>query len=345
MPSGPELRLRLDRACRGVHPGHRDDGSCRCAQHGHHRSLRIALLAPSQPTPGRYALRFHAYGRREYVTLGSAAEGWNRAKAETELSNLLADVRRGSWRQAAPEKPPDPLPDPTFHEFASEWLARRRAELRPSTQYSYEWALRLHLPPFFARHRLSEITVAEVDRYRTFKVGQGQITARSINQTITRLAQILEYDLEYEFIARNTARGRRRRVKAPAAPRPWLDRADHITALLDAAGQLDRQARRDRKALARRATLATLTFSGLRISELCALPWRDVDLATGRLTVRASKTEAGMRRVDLLPVLRRAAHSQGRRARHRSRRARVLNRRPEEGATRTPSATGFCSRP
>ena len=37
---------------------------------------------------------------------------------------------------------------------------------------------------------------------------------------------------------------------------------------------------------------------------MCALRWRDVDLASGRITVRASKTDAGMRRVDLLPVLR-----------------------------------------
>ena len=154
-----------------------------------------------------YALRFHAYGRRECVTLGTAAEGWSRASAETELANILADVRRGTWRPATQAQPVTPPPDPTFHEFASEWLAGRRAELRPSTEYSYEWALRLHLLPFFARHRLSEITIAEVDRYRTFKVRQGQITARSINQTITRLAQILEYAVEYEYLARNPARG------------------------------------------------------------------------------------------------------------------------------------------
>jgi hypothetical protein len=32
-----------------------------------------------------YGLRFRAYGRREYVALGTAAEGWTRAKAQTEL--------------------------------------------------------------------------------------------------------------------------------------------------------------------------------------------------------------------------------------------------------------------
>ena len=39
--------------------------------------------------------------------------------------------------------------------------------------------------------------------------------------------------------------------------------------------------------------LAVLTFAGLRIGELCSLRWRDVDLASGWLTVGESKTDAG----------------------------------------------------
>src|SRR5207253_8825943 len=53
-----------------------------------------------------------------------------------------------------------------------------------------------------------------------------------------------------------------------------------------------------------RAMLARLTFAGLRISKLLELRWRDVDLAGGRLRVRQSKTDAGVRHVDLLPCLR-----------------------------------------
>lgn len=45
-------------------------------------------------------------------------------------------------------------------------------------------------------------------------------------------------------------------------------------------------------------------FSGLRIGELAELRWRDVDLASGWLTVCSSKTDAGVRRIELLPVLR-----------------------------------------
>jgi integrase len=49
--------------------------------------------------------------------------------------------------------------------------------------------------------------------------------------------------------------------------------------------------------------LATLTFAGLRIGELCALRWRDVDLAGGWLHT-GSKTDAGWRRVKIRGALR-----------------------------------------
>jgi integrase len=50
--------------------------------------------------------------------------------------------------------------------------------------------------------------------------------------------------------------------------------------------------------------LTTLALAGLRIGELIELRWRDVDFTEGKITVRASKTDAGMRRVDLKPRLR-----------------------------------------
>ena len=43
---------------------------------------------------------------------------------------------------------------------------------------------------------------------------------------------------------------------------------------------------------------------GLRIGELCALRWRDIDLAGGWLHVGEAKTDAGRRRVRIRGALR-----------------------------------------
>lgn len=260
-----------------------------------------------------FALRFRAYGDRQYMTLGTSADGWTRERAAVELLNVLADVRRGIWQPPTPAPVAPAVADPTFHEFASDWLAAKVREIRPNTARNYRNDLTLHLLPFFAQHRLSQMTIAEVDRYRQSKVKAGTLNARTINGHLALLAQILEVAVDHGHLDRNPASGRRRRLKV-TKPRPvHLDTAEQMIALLDAATALDaagqaHDARGRRNGTGqtsgRRACLAVLLFAGLRAEEVGALLWRNVDLANGRLNVGRAKTDAGMREVDLLPVLR-----------------------------------------
>src|SRR4051794_28936383 len=254
-----------------------------------------------------YALRFSAYAERHYVTLGTRDEGWTRQKAELELQDVLTDVRRGKWEPPSISKR-DIRQEPTFHAFASEWLAARRPAIAVSTWQSYRNELVHHLLPFFHAHRLAQITVAEVDRYREHKLREGKISATYINATITRLGAILDVADERELITRNPVRvnPRNRKLRVRRVRRAYLDRPDQIEAFLAAAAELDCEAayRADRDTCLRRPLLATLIFGGLRISEALGLRWRDVDLAGGRMRVAASKTEAGVRWVPIVPALR-----------------------------------------
>src|SRR5215208_1491853 len=250
-----------------------------------------------------FALRFRAYGRRHFVTLGGAADGWTRAKAEAELRHVLADVERGLWVPDADRTIAAP-PSPTFHEFASEWLEARRPELRESTLADYTWQLSNHLLPFFHGHRLPQITVAEVDRYRDFKVRERVLSAESINKTITRLGHILAVAEECDLIPRNPVRvnTRNRKLKARRKRPVFLESAEQIIAMIDAASELDTKPQA--RTAGRRALIATLVYAGLRIGEATAPCWRDLDLANGRISVGDAKTEAGIRLVDVLPALR-----------------------------------------
>jgi integrase len=177
-----------------------------------------------------YGLRFTAYGKRRYLTLPN---GTTSAQAERELANVLADVRRGTWQPD--ERPAEAPPTmPTFHVFASEWFEQHQSGLRSRTREDYKWALSHHLLPFFAKHLLSEITVEEVDRYRAHQLRSGTLSANTLNKTITRFAQVLEVAVEYGYLGANPARGRRRRAKATAPRRTWLE-PDQVKPLMDAA--------------------------------------------------------------------------------------------------------------
>ena len=238
-----------------------------------------------------YALRFRAYGERRYVTLGTADEGWTQARAEQELANVLADVRRGIWKPPVePLAVKTPREAPTFHEYASAWHEGRKAIVKPRTTEWEKWALSNHLLPSLATRPVDEIDAAAVRAYVAAKQSEGVLSARSINSTLRVLSLVLAEAVEDELLAVNpVTRGRLLKARKPA--RGWLE-PDELADLLDASTSQSR------------ALVGVMALAGLRVSEAAALRWRSVDLAGARLTVEASKTDAGRRVVaDLNPEL------------------------------------------
>ncbi len=277
-----------------------------------------------------YALRFRAYAERQYLTLGYEHEGWDLDKASVELQNVLADVRRGLW--VSPKKKKRGASDQAqrgetqpFGPFALGLTGSREGQVAEKTTNHERWALG-HLVPFFGDWALDEIDVEGVDEYRAFKVKESEARARaiergkpkrndygqilrplsagSINRTIDYLQWALSIAIEYKRfgITENAAEGKRRRLRAKRPAPVYIDSAAQIEALLLAAAELDRDPHYE---LAEREVMvATFLFAGPRAHELGNLLWRDVDLAGARIFIGRSKTEAGLREIKILPILR-----------------------------------------
>jgi integrase len=237
------------------------------------------------------ALAFDTLDRvGELVQVGADGieESHNRAPADVALADLKArDIgvaRPGLCRDFSLREASAGSQVPESAGFASPGeRGRNERRFKPATQEDYRWRLERHLLPYFAEMPLDAIIFDAVERYIGAKLDTTQpLSPRSINMTVTLLGAILESAVERELITRNPAQ---------------------ISGLLGAAGELDRAARPACRHIERRAMLATLTFAGLRIGELCALRWRDVDLAAGWLHVGESKTDAGRRRVKLRGAL------------------------------------------
>jgi integrase len=277
--------------------------------------IRVHERADGQLT---FSLRFRVDGRRRSLTLGKDTDGWTWRKAERKLDDVLAQVRAGVWK---PPAPPDEDPDPIFHVFASRWWAARKTELRPNTQLDYDWRLKKHLLPFFADYLVSEIDVALVDRYREEKVIERDslrmaaaarggkplrsernqprvpLSNESINKTLVMLANVLDDAVDRGLLESNPARGKRRRLKVRRPTRKSLER-DELKELLAVAKERDHRARQDQR-IGRRPMIGLMAKSGIRVTELCQLRWRDVDVHHKRLVIRDAKTDAGVREVDL----------------------------------------------
>lgn len=138
--------------------------------------------------------------------------------------------------------------------------AKRRPQLSEATCGYLEWGLR-HLRPLFADRLLRDIDAEAVDAYRAEKVEEAEVLREalerrrprrddagrvkrplapsSINKTIDVLQWVLAAAEEYGWIESNPAKGRRRRLRKPKRLPVYLDSAEQIEVLLEAAAELD----------------------------------------------------------------------------------------------------------
>jgi hypothetical protein len=131
-----------------------------------------------------FHLRFRAKGRRQREIVHERHQcpcgcggDWTLPKARTELDNILARVTAGVWkpREAHPEVGAQ---DPTFHEYASEWVQRWKGgdfgdPPEPATVADYvDWRLAKHLLPYFAPQPLSRIDKRMCARFKADKVAE-----------------------------------------------------------------------------------------------------------------------------------------------------------------------------
>lgn len=117
-----------------------------------------------------YIARFQAYGIRRTEYLGTTAEGWDSARADRRLRQILDEVAEGTWVLHRPAPVLVAPEDPTFADLASDHVAKlrkrhKRGGVADQTVVSAEYEVVRHLLPFCGRRRLSEFNEALVAEF------------------------------------------------------------------------------------------------------------------------------------------------------------------------------------
>ena len=221
------------------------------------------------------------------------------AAAKQWRQDVQVDLRRGAIGRSRQ----------TVREAADEWLRlvhagtiRNRSGnvYKPSAIRRYEQALRDYVLPALGGRRMAELHRGDVQHLVDELVGKG-LSASTVRNALLPLRAIARRALRVGGIAMNQTlglelpaySGKRDRVATPAEAR----------LLLDALPEADR------------ALWATARYAGLRLGELQALRWTEVDLKKGVIRVDASwdrregrvlpKSQAGVRQVPIISSLRR----------------------------------------
>ncbi len=267
--------------------------------------VRVERGIYRQPN-GKYAVCWRHAGRLHFRTVGFDVVEARRARLA-----LIAATREGKVPVS---------PRLRFETVAGWWVERFEAkvaagERHPRTLEAHRYQLDRHLLPALGRRAIASLTVDDVAELlhqlrRAGRSAKTSASALATLQSVLRFArrcgwivadpvELLEHD------ERPRPQRRRQRV---------LGRAE-IERLLGACAPRDR------------LILATVLYTGLRISEMLGLVWDDVDFAAGVIHVRAQlsrahrgaparrvapKTPASVRDVPLVPQLARllGAHRQ-----------------------------------
>jgi integrase len=214
-----------------------------------------------------------------------------------------------------------PVPDEVWKlgPYLEYWLENFvKVNRRPATYALYETNIRLYLTPCLGHHKLSTLSVANVQQFLNQRLEKGD-SVRKVQIMRTVLSAALTRAMREELVRRNVARLAELPEWHPGKVRPWT--VDEARRFLDAC-----------KPDLLYAAFVLLLLYGLRRGEVLGLRWQDIDFDAGTLSVEQQvqrvsgeirigpvKTQAGQRNLPLLPLARQVLEAQAEvQARHRA---------------------------
>ncbi|MEW6770240.1 MAG: tyrosine-type recombinase/integrase [Bacillota bacterium] len=243
-------------------------------------------------------------------TDGKRKQKWIRGfktqkEAEATLAKAIAEVARGTYIDPARM---------SVKEYLEQWFATHADGLSPTTRRRYESIIRHQLVPYLGGVPLQKLTPLQVQTFLGQLAREGRrdnkktvprgLAPASVAYVYRVLHRALEQAVEWEMLSRNPAA----RVRPPRADRkePRVLTETEVQHLLDSLKGT---------CLYMPAFLAV--YTGLRLGEVLALRWEDVDLnglvihvrrtsvqtKAGEPAYKSPKTAKGRRTVDISPAV------------------------------------------
>ena len=207
---------------------------------------------------GRYIIGRRADGRAIYRSV----YGKSYSEVREKLLSLKMEAKKAPVEGHFPG---------TFGEYAALWLVEKTRSIKPSTQDHYLRCLQNHILPVLGERPMQRLCPQDVSGFRAVldEKGLGSGTMRNILRLLAALTKRAALTGAIECDA----------CLDMELPKPPPRKAEVLT--------LAEQKRLERTAMQSENGFAVVLalYTGLRIGELCALRWEDVDLDARALTV------------------------------------------------------------
>jgi len=198
------------------------------------------------------------------------------AKSRAEVTRKLAQLRREVDAGKVSR-----VKTPTLSELMTRWFETVLSrEVARSTYDNYYSIVKYHVLPVLGRRKLTDITVADVDRLLTFKLRAG-LSPSTVHRVRALISQCLDQGVRWGDVPSNVAR-----LSRP----PRMERPEGRTLTREQAQQLLETLKEHRH----ESLYLLMLSTGMRRGEALGLKWEDLNPATGVVRIKRNlKREGG----------------------------------------------------
>ncbi len=198
------------------------------------------------------------------------------AKSRAEVTRKLAQLRR----QVDAGKV-STVKTPTLSELMTRWFETVLSrEVARSTYDNYHTIVKYHVLPVLGRRKVTDITVADIDRLLALKLGAG-LSASTVHRVRALISQCLDQGVRWGEVPTNVAR-----LSRP----PKMVRAEGRTLTREQAQQLLETL----KGYRQESLYLLMLSTGMRRGEALGLKWEDLNLENGVVRIKRNlKREGG----------------------------------------------------
>jgi integrase len=240
---------------------------------------------------------------RRSEIIGTLADFPTRRQARALLESRLHDVNHTL------QKPQSSM---QFREFVcSQWEPAILPTLKFATQRNYRHLIRRHLFPVFGDQPMCDIKRQHIQGFVMEKMVRQGFSWKTSLHLRNLVSKIFTTAVDWEYVPANPARGVKLPQRPVRQPLRFLT-VGEVKRLLEALREPER------------TLVLTAVLTGMRIGELLALRWRNVDLERKVIRVREAvyeghnstpKTQGSIRDIPLGPALEQALRLHGARSR------------------------------
>ena len=213
---------------------------------------------------GRYVIGKKPNGRTKFGYI----YGYKQTEVRSALLLKKAELFRSTQHTMLSRK--------TFGTWAEEWCKNDlNGSVKPSSYQTYLGILNRHLLPVFACVPLCEITEGMIREFIEMLEGK-KLAQSSVKGIVRVLSTIFKSAIENGLIFKNPCQRIRIKLAAVGSQRILSHREQSM---------MTQYIQGDRKTSKNLPSLMSL-YTGMRLGEICALRWRDIDWERNTMTIR-----------------------------------------------------------